>query len=645
MVTIAPFGSWESPVSAADTVAGIVKFSEIRHDGDSLYWLEARPSEGGRVVLVRRTPDGEIEDLLPNTANVRTMAHEYGGGAYLVHDGEVIHSEFADQRLYRTRPGEEAVPITPVPDRPKALRYADAAVLPDGSLVCVRETHPPYGEAINELISIDPDGAITIVASGADFYSSPRVSPGGDRLAWIEWDHPNMPWDGTRLVTAPVADTTERIVVAGGPEESIVQPEWAPDGSLVFVSDRTGWWNLYRFAGRSVKPVHPMEAEFGGPAWLFGFTWYGFLSGGRIAATFWESGLHHLGIIDGDGNLERIDLDYSGYGTYLHTDGDDTIWFVGSHVERPTALVRYDAATGVETVVRANPASVGAAYIPVPRTVSFPTTGGDVAHAVFYPPANSEFDAPEGELPPLLVHIHGGPTANVYPSFNLQTIFWTSRGFAVVDVNYRGSTGFGKAYREKLEGEWGVVDVDDAVAAAAFLASAGDADGKRLAISGGSAGGYTTLAALAFRDTFSAGASHYGIADIEMLMGDSHKFESRYETRLLGTDPEVWRARSPIHSVDRIDVPVALFQGLEDKVVPPNQARLIARALMERGVPCVHVEYEGEGHGFRKAANVIHSLETELAFYGAVFGFVPDGDLPQVAWGGGRSGDGGPMLP
>ena len=621
MTITAPFGSWESPINAADTIAGIVRFSEVQYDHGTLYWLEGRPSEGGRNALVRRRSDGTIEDVLAETANVRTMVHEYGGGAYLA-DGAVTYSEFSDQRLYRLEGDGEPVPLTPEPPRPTALRYADAIAAPDGSLICVRETHQEEGEAVNELVATAADGASRVIASGSDFYSSPRFSPNGAQIAWIEWSHPNMPWDGTRLVVAAAKDPSDRTVVAGGTAESIVQPEWAPDGTLVFASDRSGWWNLYRYDGDSTTPILEMGAEFTGPAWLFGFTWYGFLSGDRIVAAFWEGGEHRIGVIDAGGRLDRRRLGYSNYAS-VTTDGDHTVWFVGAHQKRPSALVEYNVDDRAVSIVRANPPILDEGYAPVPRLISFPTTSGEVAHAVHYPPTNPAFDAPVGDRAPLIVKIHGGPTANVYPTFSPQVAYWTTRGIGIVDVNYRGSTGFGRDYREKLEEEWGVVDVDDAVAAAEYLASTGDADGDRLAISGGSAGGYTTLAALAFRDTFSAGASYYGIADIEMLMGDTHKFESRYETRLLGDDPEVWRARSPIHSVDQIDVPVALFQGLEDKVVPPNQAVLIADALASRGIQFVHVEYEGEGHGFRKAENVINSLETELEFYGKVFGFTP----------------------
>ena len=630
MSTTAPYGSWESPVGAADTVADIVRFSDLQYNEGTLYWLESRPSEGGRAVLVRRTDAGEIGDVLPDTANVRTMAHEYGGAPYRIESGDLVYSEFGDQRLYRVASDGSATPLTAEPPRPQSVRYADVARLSSGSLIAVRETHPAEGEAVNELVTIGADGTVDVIASGCDFYSTPRLSPDGAQLAWIEWDHPNMPWDGTRLVVADAAKPGDRKVIAGGDNESIVQPEWAPDGTLVFASDRTGWWNLYRYNGSETAPVLEMEAEFAGPAWVFGESWYGFLSDGRIAASVYDSGRSSFGIIDADGVLERIDLGFSDYGYHLITDGEQRAWFVGARPDRPSAIVEFDAGSGSMTIVRSNPSIVDAGYVAVPRVVSFPTTNDDIAHAVYYPPANPEFEGPPGERPMLIVHIHGGPTSSVSPVLKPETVFWTSRGFGVVDVNYRGSTGFGRVYREKLEGQWGVVDVDDAVAAAEYLASIGEVDGNRLAISGGSAGGYTTLAALAFRDSFAAGASYFGIADLEMLMGDSHKFESRYETRLIGTDPVVWRERSPIYSVDQIRVPVALFQGLEDKVVPPNQAVVIAEALAERGIPYVHIEYEGEGHGFRQAANVIRSLETELAFYGYVFGFTPAGDVSDV---------------
>jgi len=626
MIITAPFGTWKSPISAADTVAGVVRFSGIQYDDGTLYWLEGRPNEGGRSVLVRRMADGTTDEPLGSNVNVRTMVHEYGGGAYLAHSGGVVYSDFGDQRLHRL--GTE-VAVTSEPERERAVRYADATGLDDGSIVCVRETHPASGEAINELVRIDVDGIEVVVASGADFYASPTVSTDGERIAWIEWDHPNMPWDDTRLVVASLGDPSESNVVAGGPGESVVQPTWDKDGSLVFISDRTNWWNLYRLEGDAVTAITHREADFASPAWLFAERSYGLLDSGRIVVTFWEGGRHHLAIVDTGGSLRVIDEAYAQY-RYLATDGEDRVWFVGTQADAPTAIVEYEVGTGQATSVVSNDSVVENTFVTQPELITFPTTMDDSAHAVFYPPQNPLFDGPDRELPPLLVHIHGGPTSHVTPTYDAGILYWTTRGFGVVDVNYRGSTGFGREYRQKLTGEWGVVDVDDAVAGAEYLAQQGGVDGGRLAISGGSAGGYTALAALAFTDAFAAGVSYFGVADIEVLAQDTHKFESRYVTGLVGSDPQVWRARSPLYSADQISVPVALFQGLDDTVVPPNQATMIAEALERNGVPYIHVEYEGEGHGFRRAANIISTLETELAFYGAVFGFEPAGELPAV---------------
>ena len=626
MSTRAPYGTWKSPISAADTVAGVVRFSDIQYDDGTLYWLEGRPTEGGRSVLVRRKADRVIDEPLGNDVNVRTMVHEYGGGAYRAHSGVVVFSDFDDQRLYRL--GTTAA-VTSQPERPRSVRYADAVGLEDSSIVCVRETHPTGGEAVNELVRIDVNGSEVVVATGADFYASPSVSRDEEKIAWIEWSHPNMPWDDTRLVIASLVDPLDATVVAGGPGESVLQPTWDEDGSLVFISDRTGWWNLYRLEDGTVMAITLRAADFASPPWLFGERSYRLLDGGRIVVTFWEGGRHHLAIVDTEGALTVIDDSYSQYG-YLATDGEDRIWFVGTRSDGPTAIVEYDIGTGQAASVASNESVVDNAYASRPELVTFPTTMGESAHAVFYPPQNQEFSGPVGELPPLLVHIHGGPTSHATPRYDAGILFWTTRGFGVVDVNYRGSTGFGREYRQKLTGQWGIFDVDDAVAAAKFLAERGDVDGERLAISGGSAGGYTTLAAVAFKDAFAAGVSYFGVADIEVLAQDTHKFESRYVSGLVGSDPEMWRSRSPLYSADRISVPVALFQGLDDTVVPPNQATMIADALGRNGVPYVHIEYKGEGHGFRRAETIINTLETELVFYGAVFGFVPAGDLPEI---------------
>ena len=629
MATVAPFGSWESPISAADTVAGVVGFMEPAVDGGDLYWIEARPAEAGRQVLVRRSTDGSVTDLTRGPISVRTSVHEYGGGAYVVRDGTVIYSRFSDQRLYRLDGTADAAPITPEPPRPMSLRYADAALLPDGRIVCIRESHPAAGEAVNEVVAIDPDGdaEIEVVASGRDFYAAPRVSPDGDRLSWLEWDHPNMPWDGTEMVVAPMASPREAERIAGSATESIAEPKWAPDGRLVFASDRSGWWNLYRHDGTAVAPVLERTAEFANPAWVFKQHSYGFLSQGRLLAAFWEDGRHHLGVIDPDGKIETLDYEYSRYSSVV-TDGAGKAWSPVYHPHRPSALVEFDIDAGTSLPVRSNPEVADARYAARPQTISFPTSGGDTAHAVFYPPTNPKFAAPDGDRPPLVVKVHGGPTSSVFPYYRTSFQYWTSRGFGLVDVNYRGSTSFGREYRRKLEGQWGVVDVDDCLAAARYLAHIGEADPNKLVITGGSAGGYTTLAALAFGEEFRAGASYYGVADLELLAAHTHKFESRYLDRLV--DPGDFAARSPLYHVDDIDVPVVLFQGLDDSVVPPEQAELIAAALERNGIPYAYVTFEGEEHGFRIAENIVTSLETELAFYGEVLGFTPAGELPEV---------------
>lgn len=630
MATTAPYGTWSSPISAADTVAGVIGFAEIVFDDGDLYWVEMRPSEGGRQVLVGRDGGGAIEDLTPPPISVRTRVHEYGGGALTAGRGRVVISDFADQRLYMVDDGETE-PVTPGPPRLASVRFADGRMASDGSLVCVRETHQEEGEAVNEIVLVELEtGRQTVFATGRDFYAAPRPS-GDGRLAWLEWDHPNMPWDGTELVVGGLTEDglVDRRRVAGGAEESVFQPEWSPHGDLVFSSDRTGWWNLYRWDGKTVAAVNAMEADFGSPLWTFGRTAFGFLSGGRILAGYWSGGIHHLAVIDAEGVLTGMPDDHTSH-ERLITDGVSRAWFIGSGPSVPTRLVEVDVDSGARVVVRSNPMPVDDSYVAEARPISFPTGNGETAHAIFYPPRNPEFAATEGELPPLIVEVHGGPTSQVFPRLAVSFLYWTSRGFAVVDVNYRGSTGYGREYRNRLRHAWGVVDVEDCLAAARHLAEIGEVDRERMVITGGSAGGYTTLASLAFGDAFSAGASYYGVADLELLAAHTHKFESRYLDGLVGTDPQVMKQRSPLHSADRIDVPVILFQGLKDRVVPPEQAEMIAAALEANGIPFAHITYEEEDHGFRDAKNIIHSLESELGFYGRVFGFVPSGDVPHV---------------
>jgi len=596
-VQTAPYGSWRSPLTAADVARAGVRLAEpALGDDGSVWWLERRPLAGGRTTLVR---DGE--DMTPEDFNVRTRVHEYGGGAWLLHGDSAVVSNFEDGRLYR-----DGDPITP----PGPFRYADLHV-GAGRLLCVRETHGD--EVVNELVALPLEGGEPeLLAGGRDFYSFPRLGPGGE-LSYTCWDHPNMPWDGSELWCGE-----ER--VAGGPEESIWQPQWGPGGELYWVSDRTGWWQLYRDG----KQLTDVEAELGYPQWLLGGSTYALLGDGAVAVISCRHGEERLCLLR-DGELEELDLPYTAFGfPHLGARGERLVFVAASAQEEP-AVITWSAAEGATAVKRASDDPLDPAWASIPREVEFAGSRGRPTYAWYYPPANPEFEAPQGERPPLLVQSHGGPTAHATPELQAEDVlFWTSRGFGVVDVNYGGSTGFGREYRRRLNGEWGVVDSEDCIAAARHLAEQGEADGERLVIHGGSAGGYTTLCALVFHDAFSAGASYYGVADAETLAQDTHKFESRYLDRLIGPYPEqaaLYRERSPIHYVDRLRVPVILFQGLEDEVVPPSQAQQMVEALQRNGVPHEYLAFEGEQHGFRKAETVERCLEAELEFYARVFGF------------------------
>ncbi len=631
----APFGAWESPITAMSVTRAALRFSDsLEVDGGDLYWTESRPAEGGRTVVVRRTAAGVIADVTPPDGNARTRVHEYGGGAYAVRDGVVYFVEFTDQCLYRQRPGEAPRPITPGFDLSSDLRYADIT-FGDGFLICVGERHG-LGEVWNELIRLPLDGSDhpRVVADGHDFFSSPRLSPDGRYLAWLAWDHPDMPWNGTTLWLAglrPDGMPGRPRRVAGGRGESIFQPEWSPDGILHFASDRSGWWNLYRLERGEARPVAAVAGDAGVPQWMFRLRRYAFLGDGSIAAVYASPSGTSLFLHGADGAVRSLPAP----GTWLAgpvAAGTDLFLLAGSPTSFP-AVVRVDTVSGRSEVLRA-PEGPGLdpAFVSVPELLAFPTPDGP-AHAYYYPPTNPGFQAPSGELPPLLVTIHGGPTAAARPVLDPEVQFWTSRGFALADVDYGGSTGYGRAYWERLHGTWGLVDVRDCALAAVHLAATGRADPARLAIRGGSAGGYTTLAALAFRDEFAAGASHFGVADLELLARHTHKFESRYLDWLVGPYPEereTYRERSPIYHLEGIDRPVILFQGLDDQVVPPEQAEIMAAALRERGVPVAHLTFPGEGHGFRRAENIARTLEAELSFYGQVFGFEPAGGIERV---------------
>ena len=626
---MAPYGSWKSPISADLISTEGRRIIETVTDGEDIYWIEMRPTDNGRYVIVRRTPDGETTDVTPAPFNARTRVHEYGGAAFVVSDGAIYFSNYADQRLYRKTTDSEPQPITSEAD----LRYADSLVdSKRNRLICVREDHTDTeNEAVNALVSIPLDGTgdQQVLVSGNDFYSSPRLSPDGTRLAWMTWNHPNMPWDGAELWVGEISadgslNSTESI--AGGVDESIFQPEWSPDGTLYFVSDRSNWWNLYRHQAGTVEPVCKMEAEFGRPQWIFGMSTYRFVSANQIICTYTQNGVWHLASLDTvTRSLDPIETPYTSIANLQAVPGG--VLFNASSSTQAVSIVRLDLATRqFDAVCRASEIEIDSGYLSPPQAIEFPTEGGLSAHAFFYPPQNRDYTAPAGDLPPLIVISHGGPTSATSTALDLEIQYWTSRGIAVLDVNYGGSSGYGRAYRQRLNSRWGLVDVDDCVNGARYLAEQGHVDANRLAIRGGSAGGYTTLSALTFRDLFKAGASYYGISDLEAMTRDTHKFESRYLDSLIGPYPEErdrYRERSPIHFTDHLSCPLILFQGLEDKVVPPNQAEMMVEALRAKGLPVAYVPFEGEQHGFRRSENIRRSLEAELYFYGKVFGFVP----------------------
>lgn len=634
---VAPYGSWKSPITSELIVRGSVGLGMTAVDGRDVYWLESRPSEAGRSVVVRRGSEGVTADVNPQPFGARTRVHEYGGGDFAAHDGTTYFSNFADQRLYKaTSSGGEPRPLTP---EGRDLRFADAVHDPRRNLLfAVREDHTAGNhEPANTIVAINAGadaGGLDegrVVASGYDFYSSPRLSPDGRHLAWLSWNHPNMPWDGTELWVGELGgegSITNRRRAAGGASESIFQPEWSPDGRLYFVSDRSGWWNLYRVGedGESVEPLCEREAEFGQPQWGFGMATYAFASSGKLVCAYTARGLSRLAEIDtASKRLREIETPYTDISFVRASAETGRVVFRGGASTLPFSIVSLDPSTGhAEVLRRSNDLRIDEGYFSTGYAVEFPTERGLTAHAFYYAPRNRDFRAPENDLPPLLVLSHGGPTAAAATALSLKIQYWTSRGFAVLDVNYGGSTGYGRAYRERLDGAWGVVDVDDCVNAARHLIARGLADPARCAIAGGSAGGYTTLCALTFRDQFRAGASHYGVSDLGALVRDTHKFESRYLDRLVGPYParrDIYRERSPINFADQLSCPVIFFQGLEDKVVPPNQAEMMVEALRRKGLPVAYVAFEGEQHGFRRAENIRRALDGELYFYSRVFGF------------------------
>jgi dipeptidyl aminopeptidase/acylaminoacyl peptidase len=617
-------------------VGGAAAISEVVPDGDDIWWAEGRPDDAGRVTLVRWR-DGATVDVTPAGSNVRSSVHEYGGGAWWAHDGVAYYVQFDDQRLRKIAVGGDPVVLTPEPERPRGLRYADGRVTPDGAwFVCVREHHnvPGAAEAVNEIVAVATDGSmrVEVLASGADFYASPRVSPDGGAVVWIQWMHPNMPWDVTELWLADLsgAHATGHRKLAGNGDEALQQPEWFDDGSLHVVTDRDEWWNIHRVdpATGRLTPEVTGEFEVVEPHWEFGGSRY---TDGAHVIRGPLGDLLDAGIATESGPDLGIDR-YSSVQS-LRRSGQ-TLVFVGATYSSEPEVVRL--ADGALEVVRpARDLRLDPGFLPQPELISFPTEGGATAHALFYAPAHPEAELAAGELPPLIVLIHGGPTGAAPRRFSASYghRFWTSRGFAVADLDYRGSTGYGRSYRQLLRGQWCKIDVEDAVAVTAYLVERGDVDPGRLLIRGGSAGGTTTLLALARHDVFAAGADYFGVADLVSLMSDDHKFESRYSVQLVGPWPEardVYAARSPINVVDDISTPLIVLQGTADTVVPRSHSDRIVDAVASKGVPVAYVLFEGEGHGFRRADNIVRSIEAELWFYGQVLGFEPADDIEPL---------------
>jgi dipeptidyl aminopeptidase/acylaminoacyl peptidase len=637
-MTTAAYGSWKSPIDGDLVTAAKINFDSVIIDGVDTYWLASQPQEKGRMAIIRRDRLGRNSVVTPPEFNVRNRVHEYGGGAYTVWQGQIYFCNDHDQCIYHQSGSQIKLASPPVgdPDRPKAQRYADLSI--DGRrrrLICIYEDHSS-AEPSNKLvaISLDNPNELKILAEGADFYASPCLSPDGRYLAWLSWNHPNLPWDGNMLQVAELQEdgslgTPQSI--AGGPQEAIFQPQWSPDGILHFVSDRCGWGNLYRWYQGEVEPLLFAAAEFGLPQWVFGQSTYGF-SGDRLLCTYSQGGLSHLIMLNPrDGSWQELECPYSEL-QQLRTNERRAV-AIGGASNIQSQVIEIDLLNQRFNSLQATPQPVDSRYFSKPQTIAFPTQDGEIAYGFYYPPCNPDFQATAGERPPLLVKSHGGPTAATSSQLSLRVQYWTSRGFGYLDVNYRGSTGYGRQYQEKLAGQWGILDVQDCIDGAKYLADRELVDSRRMAISGGSAGGYTTLCALTFHNVFKAGASYYGVADLEALAKDTHKFESRYLDKLVAPYPaaaQVYQDRSPINFPERLACPTIFFQGLEDEVVPPNQSLMMVEALRQRGIPVAYVPFPEEQHGFRQPANIKRALEGEFYFYSQIFGFEPAENLSPV---------------
>lgn len=671
MSATAPFGTWKSPISSDLIVAKTVGLSSPALDGEDTFWIESRPNEAGRNVIVRLR-DGQASDLNAAPTNARTRVHEYGGGAVLASCGRVFFTDFKDQQVYEIEQSviDDHKTVDVVAGDPEAsenrrrpitrstgMRYADYVLdVERDALIAIREDHRNVEGAagrqcVNSIVrvplnagtapmSAEMAGDEQVLVSGSDFYSNPRLSPDGCELAWLSWNHPNMPWDGCELWVAKVnADgrLEPATLIAGGKTEAIFQPQWSPDGQLYFVAEYSGWWNLYRrrVDSQSSEQLTNLQAEFGLPMWVFGQSTYGFLTPNQILCTYSQAGESKLALFDTVSlELREIKTPYSLISGISAAKGRAV--FGAASPTRFGVIARFDLDSAqISELKRSSDMDLDEleGYLSIPQAIEFPTEGNRSAHAFYYPPQNRDYSAPIGELPLVLVKSHGGPTGSTSSTLKLGHQYWTSRGVGVLDVNYGGSTGYGREYRQRLNGCWGILDTDDCVNAAKFLVARGVIDGDRLMISGGSAGGYTTLCALTFRRLFKAGASYYGVSDAEALAKDTHKFESRYLDSMIGPYPaarDVYLARSPIHFADRISVPVLFLQGLEDEVVPPSQSEAMFLALRRNRIPTAYLTFEGEQHGFRKAENIKRALEAEFYFYAQVFGFEPAEQLMPV---------------
>jgi len=624
-----PYGTWASPVSAEMVASASRRFGQVQVDLGNIYWVEARPEDGGRSVLMCCDGENNVWDVVPADFNVRSRVHEYGGMAYVVQNGVVYCSSGNDGRVYRLEKDAQPIPITPEGN----ARYADFSISPDGQTIyCVRERHGVGDEPLNDVVCLR-DGRVDVLATGNDFYAAPRVSKDGRRLAFLTWHHPNMPWDGTELWVADCKDGQifNQQQVTGGPDDAIFQPSWGQDGCLYFVSDRTGWWNLYCWNEREITPLWEKEADFGLPLWILGMSTYAEAQDGLWVCSYILEGLAKLEMLNvSQGHTQVLDLPFSEYSS-MAAQGNIAA-FVAGHWNKTPAVIRLNTLTGQYDVVRESEQQIDDGVLSRPQAIIYPSLDGNLVHAFYYPPHHETVEGETSEKPPLLVKGHGGPTGASTQTLDLSIQYWTSRGFAVLDVNYRGSTGYGRAYRRALDGQWGVFDVQDCVAGAQYLANEGLVDASRLLIRGGSAGGLTTLCALAFYDVFHGGASYYGVSDLASLAKMTHKFESQYLNRLIGQEnlEIAFRERSPLYAADQISSPVIFFQGTEDPVVPPEQTQTMVDALKKGGVPVTCVMFEGEMHGFRKAENMIYALKAEYAFYASIFAIDCQEDLMEI---------------